>query len=162
MKGMDNASHMLLGKKLQKDHLFLFLEVCQEFAIRNNAIYSPITQRIVPSNSNLVVLFFPRKDAQLPFGIFSSIIVASMDRSMLSMHVHVYACPHPLDICLHYWNCLGGQKPPRNILKSPRKQFLAANRQAICAKNRELWKLDFLGSQQPRNLILGGMFQPPS
>ena len=47
---------------------------------------------------------FQEKMLSYLLAFFSSIIVASMDRSMLSMHVHVYACPHPLDICLHYQN----------------------------------------------------------
>ena len=43
------------------------------------------------------------------------------------------------------WNYLGGQKPPRNIAKPPRKSSLAAGRQAKCATNRGPRKHDLLG-----------------
>ena len=73
---------------------------------------------------------------------------------MLSMHVHVYACPHPLDICLHYQNLelpwrpktakeytktakeivLGGQ-PPSNMRQEQRAKETRFSWQPVVKKS---------------------------
>jgi hypothetical protein len=51
-------------------------------------------------------------------------------------------------------NCLGSQKPPSKAPKLPRKQYLAAGRQARPAKYRAPGKLSFLGGWLPRIINL--------